>query len=353
MVGGLFVNKQNKKWRVLGAPETAKSGEKTVLITGGAGFLGSHLCRRLLAENTRVICCDNLLSGRLSNVEPLMVHPNFSFLAHDVVDPLSIPGPVDEIFNMACAASPPRYQADPIHTFKTSIYGAMNLLELAREKGARILQASTSEVYGDPHVSPQREDYHGNVNTFGPRSCYDEGKRAAETAFHDFADRHGVDIRIARIFNTYGPNMRASDGRVISNFVVQALQGRPITVYGAGQQTRSFCFVDDLVGGLIGLMAAPSSVNFPVNLGNPDEFTVKELADLVLRMTRGASPLCHEPLPKDDPQQRKPDISVAKKYLNWVPKTPLDAGLAQTIAYFKAELAARATPVSAKVTYAV
>ncbi|KAJ54947.1 NAD-dependent dehydratase [Actibacterium mucosum KCTC 23349] len=324
--------------RVVGLDRRAETRQKTVLITGGAGFLGSHLCQRLLAEGAKILCVDNLLSGRVTNISALMQHPDFSFWEHDVVDPLHIDGPLDEIYNMACAASPPRYQADPIHTFKTSALGAINLLDLAREKGARILQASTSEVYGDPNISPQSEDYFGNVNTFGPRSCYDEGKRSAETLFHDYAERHGVDIKIARIFNTYGPNMRASDGRVVSNFVIQALKGKPITVYGKGEQTRSFCFVDDLVDGLIRLMAAPAEVNFPINIGNPVEFTVRELAEIVLEKTGSRSALQFHPLPQDDPLQRRPDITRAEALLGWHPHVSLEKGLQQTIAYFQSEL---------------
>lgn len=328
--------------QVIGLKRNAKPSRKTIVITGGAGFLGSHLCRRLLTATTRIVCVDNLLSGRISNIAPLLQDPNFTFIEHDVITPLRLDGPVDEIYNMACAASPPRYQADPIHTFKTSALGAINLLDLAQEKGARILQASTSEVYGDPNVSPQPEDYFGNVNTFGPRSCYDEGKRSAETLFHDYAERCDVPTKIARIFNTYGPNMRASDGRVISNFVIQALQGAPITIYGEGQQTRSFCYVDDLVDGLIRLMGSPAEVNFPVNLGNPLEFTIKELAYQVLRQTGSRSSLVYKPLPQDDPKQRRPDITRAKTLLRWQPKIALEDGLRNIIRYFEEELARKA-----------
>lgn len=340
--GGIDVKDSDWKGQVIGLKRDANRTRKTIVITGGAGFLGSHLCRRLLTPRTRVICVDSLLSGRVSNIAALMQRPNFTFIEHDVIAPLHLEGPVDEIYNMACAASPPRYQADPIHTFKTSALGAINLLDLAQEKGARILQASTSEVYGDPNISPQPEDYFGNVNTFGPRSCYDEGKRSAETLFHDYAERCGVPTKIARIFNTYGPNMRASDGRVVSNFVMQALQDRPITIYGAGQQTRSFCYVDDLVEGLIRLMAAPPEVNFPINLGNPHEFTIKELAYQVLHQTGSRSKLVYKPLPQDDPKQRRPDITRAKTLLKWQPKIALANGLRATIRYFEEDLARKA-----------
>jgi len=336
------VKKIDEKGRVVGLRKSSDKTEKTVLVTGGAGFLGSHLCTRLLKQNARVICADNLLSGRISNIAPLMTHPNFTFVEHDVIERMDVTGPLDEIYNMACPASPPRYQADPIHTFKTSVLGAINLLELARETGARILQASTSEVYGDPNISPQPEGYHGNVNTFGPRSCYDEGKRGAETLFHDYAERHGVSTKIARIFNTFGPNMRPSDGRVVSNFVIQALEGKDITVYGAGEQTRSFCYADDLLDGLMALMASPDEVNIPVNIGNPEEFTVKELAYTVLKLTGSRSKIRYEPLPVDDPQQRRPDITRAKALLGWSPRISMQEGLKRTIPYFESELRGQA-----------
>lgn len=310
---------------------------KSVLIAGGAGFLGSWLCYRYIAMGYRVYCLDDLSTGRLSNLTDLMRLPQFVFLKHDVVSPVSLPGPVSLIYNMACPASPPRYQIDPIHTLRTSVSGAHNLLELASLHGARILQASTSEVYGDPSMSPQRESYFGNVNTVGPRSCYDEGKRAAETLFHDYHVCRGVDIRIARIFNTYGPGMDPLDGRVVSNFITQALKGAPITIYGDGQQTRSFCYRDDLVDGLMALMHSEGDMSAPVNLGNPDEFTMVELAQKVLAMTGSSSELSYHPLPQDDPCQRRPDISEARRLLGWQPRVKLAQGLQSTISYFAAE----------------
>ncbi len=309
---------------------------RTVLVAGGAGFVGSHLCAALIYAGHRVICLDNLQTGRVGNVAALAGHPRFQFVHHDIITPFVIDGPLDEIYNMACAASPPLYQKDPIHTFRTCVYGSMNLLELARQKGARILQSSTSEVYGDPEISPQPEGYRGAVNTVGPRACYDEGKRAAETLFWEFGEHQGVEVRIARIFNTYGPHMHPEDGRVVSNFVVQALLGQDITIYGDGAQTRSFCYVDDLVDGLMRLMA--SSHKQPVNLGNPGEFTMRELAGMVLRLTGSTSTLVKCPLPVDDPRQRKPDISRAQSLLGWAPTITLDQGLARTIAHFAAEL---------------
>jgi len=312
---------------------------KVVLVAGGAGFVGSHLCTRLVSEGARVICLDNLLTGRGENISHLEGSSNFRFVFHDVIDPLHLDGPIDEIYNLACAASPEKYQRDPIHTFKTSVMGAMNLLELARAKGARILQASTSEVYGDPEFSPQPEGYRGCVNTVGPRACYDEGKRAAETLFYEYGARLGVETRIARIFNTYGPKMAADDGRVVSNFVVQALTGRDITIYGTGQQTRSFCYVDDLVEGLMRLMAA-QNCKVPVNLGNPGEFTVRELAQIVIAKTGSRSRLRFLDLPIDDPQQRRPDITRAQERLGWQPTVSLDVGLNRTIAHFASELSA-------------
>ena len=315
-------------------PSNSQSG--SVLVTGGAGFLGSHLCERLLNAGQHVICVDNFSTGREANIRHLRDFSTFTVIRHDVVDPIRLE--VDEIYNLACPASPPHYQADPIHTTKTSVLGAINLLELAARNGARIFQASTSEVYGDPQVHPQPESYWGNVNSFGPRSCYDEGKRAAETLFYDFHHRHGVDIRIARIFNTYGPRMRPDDGRVVSNFIVQALRGEDITIFGAGFQTRSFCYVDDLIDGFVRLMNAPSSLSTPVNLGNPGEFTIRQLAEIVIEQTGSASKLVHLPLPVDDPTQRRPDISLATGELDWQPRVPLVEGLRRTIAYFDSEL---------------
>ena len=306
------------------------------LVTGGAGFIGSHLTEHLLAQGHDVCIIDNLSTGRLSNISRHAGNDRFTLMRQDVCDPILIAGAVDEIFNLACPASPPKYQIDPVRTFKTSVFGAMNVLELARRKGARVFQASTSEVYGDPEISPQHEAYRGAVNTFGPRACYDEGKRAAETLFHDFHHQYGVDIRIARIFNTYGPRMCKDDGRVVSNFVTQALMGRDITLYGDGSQTRSFCYVDDLVEGFLRLMA--SDVAVPVNLGNPGEFTMVELAQMVLDKTGSSSRLVRRPLPKDDPRQRRPDITQATKKLGWAPTVALSDGLDRTIAHFAAEL---------------
>lgn len=311
-------------------------------MAGGAGFVGSHLCDSLIADGNRVICVDNLLTGRMENITHLLRHRRFRFLRHDVIEPLTplgieVSGSVQEIYNLACAASPEKYQRDPIHTFKTSVMGAINLLDLARAHGARILQASTSEVYGDPEISPQQESYRGCVNTFGPRACYDEGKRAAETLFYDYGQVHGLEAKIARIFNTYGPRISATDGRVVSNFVVQALHGQDITIFGNGQQTRSFCYVDDLVRGLRSLMASPSVCRAPINLGNPGEFTVLDLAKIVLEKTGSASRLVFRDLPVDDPRQRKPDITRAKTLIGWQPQVALREGLDQTIAWFRAE----------------
>lgn len=317
------------------------NNSRTILIAGGAGFIGSNLSRRLIARGDRVICLDNLQTGRSENIAALIQHPNFAFILHDVVTPFRLRGPIDQIYNLACPASPPKYQNDPLHTFKTCIFGGMNLLALAREKGARILQSSTSEVYGDPDCAMQSETYRGLVNTVGPRSCYDEGKRAAETLFYETHRQDGVDVRIARIFNTYGPRMDPKDGRVVSNFVVQALSGVPITIYGEGLQTRSFCFINDLLDGLMALMEADTdldTVNDPVNLGNPGEFTMLELAQLVLQMTESRSRLTFRDLPKDDPRQRRPDITRAKALLDWAPKIALAEGLLPTIAYFGKEL---------------
>jgi UDP-glucuronate decarboxylase len=316
----------------------AVSSRSTVLIAGGAGFLGSHLCDRHLERGDRVICVDNLSTGRMQNIAHLSANKAFTFVRHDIINQFDPGEPVDLIYNMACPASPDKYQLDPIQTFKTCVWGSMNLLELAKLNDALILQASTSEVYGDPLITTQPETYWGNVNSFGPRSCYDEGKRAAETLFHDFHDRKGVKIKIARIFNTYGPRMDPEDGRVVSNFVVQALRGDDITIYGDGNQTRSFCYVDDMIAGLMALMATPDEVYMPVNIGNPGEFTMRELAEMVLEKVGSKSRLTFCNLPKDDPRQRRPDISRAMTLLNWQPKMALLAGLEPTIEYFAAEL---------------
>ncbi len=307
---------------------------KKILVTGGAGFLGSHLCDRLVAQGHHVIALDSFFTGNRRNVEQLIGNPKFEVIEHDVVDPIHVDG-LDEIYNLACPASPVHYQHDPIHTMKTSVLGALNMLELARKSNAKIFQASTSEVYGDPIVHPQPEGYWGHVNPIGIRSCYDEGKRAAETLFFDYHRQHKLRIRVVRIFNTYGPRMAADDGRVVSNFIVQALQGKDLTVYGEGSQTRSFCYADDLVEGFIRLMNADDTVTGPVNIGNPGEFTMLELAERVLRLTGSQSKLIHFPLPEDDPKQRRPDISKAKELLGWVPTVALEEGLARTIAYFK------------------
>lgn len=305
---------------------------KTIVVAGGAGFLGSSLCDRLVNSGHAVICVDNLLTGSMANIAHLIGHPKFRFLRHDVIRPLRLSGPVDQIYNMACAASPPRYQRNPIHTFRTCTDGALNLLELAETKGARILQSSTSEVYGDPEIALQHEGYRGCVNTVGPRACYDEGKRAAETLFWEYGTHRGVETRIARIFNTYGPRMHPDDGRVVSNFIVQALRGREMTIYGDGSQTRSFCYVDDLVEGLIRLMASDESM--PVNLGNPGEFTMLELADLVRAKTGMLTPTVFRPLPQDDPRQRRPDTARAARILGWAPTVSLDQGLTRTVGWF-------------------
>ncbi|MEZ4218674.1 MAG: UDP-glucuronic acid decarboxylase family protein [Myxococcota bacterium] len=310
------------------------------LVTGGAGFLGSHLCERLLAEGHEVICVDNFYTGSRRNVEALLDDRRFELVRHDVTFPLYVEA--DEIFNLACPASPVHYQNDPVQTTKTSVHGAINMLGLAKRLRARIFQASTSEVYGDPQVHPQREDYWGHVNPVGIRSCYDEGKRCAETLFFDYHRQHGLQIKVARIFNTYGPRMDPGDGRVVSNFIVQALTKQPITIYGDGSQTRSFCYVDDLIEGFVRLMRSPADVTGPMNLGNPGEFTMIELAELVLELTGSPSKLVHEPLPQDDPTQRCPDIGLAREKLDWAPRTPLAEGLKQTIAYFDDLLSARA-----------
>jgi UDP-glucuronate decarboxylase len=309
------------------------NSRKRILVTGGAGFLGSHLIDRLLDQGHEVLCVDNLFTGAKQNIEHLLNHRHFEFIRHDVTFPLYLE--TDEIYNLACPASPVHYQYDPVQTTKTSVHGAINMLGLAKRLRCRILQASTSEVYGDPAVHPQTEDYWGNVNPIGPRSCYDEGKRCAETLFFDYYRQYGLEIKVARIFNTYGPRMHPSDGRVVSNFIVQALKGEPITIYGDGSQTRSFCYVDDLIDGLIRLMESPADFTGPVNLGNPDEFTMWELAELVLAETGSSSPIVKRPLPQDDPRQRKPDIGLAKEKLAWSPKVPLRQGLKSTVAYFR------------------
>ena len=309
------------------------SNRKRVLVTGGAGFLGSHLCERLLAEGCDVLCVDNFYSGTKDNIAHLLGNPHFEMLRHDVTFPLYVE--VDEIFNLACPASPVHYQRDPVQTTKTSVHGAINMLGLAKRTGARILQASTSEVYGDPQVHPQTEDYWGHVNTIGIRSCYDEGKRCAETLFFDYHRQHAVQIKVVRIFNTYGPRMHPNDGRVVSNFIVQALRGEDITIYGDGAQTRSFCYVDDLIEGFMRMMASPAEVTGPINMGNPVEFTIRELAETVLRMVGGSSQLVLKPLPQDDPRQRQPDITLARTTLDWAPQVQLEAGLSKTIEYFR------------------
>ena len=316
----------------LEAPPSRPVSRKTILVTGGAGFLGSHLCDRLIAGGHDVICLDNFFTGSKQNVEHLISHPRFELLRHDVTFPLYIE--VDEIYNLACPASPIHYQHDPVQTTKTSVHGAINMLGLAKRLKCRVFQASTSEVYGDPSVHPQTEDYWGNVNPIGPRSCYDEGKRCAETLFFDYHRQHRLDIKVARIFNTYGPRMHPNDGRVVSNFVVQALRGEPITIYGDGSQTRAFCYVDDLIEGFVRLMESPAEVTGPINLGNPGEFTIRELAELTIKMIGSKSVLSFLPLPQDDPKQRRPDITLAEKHLDWRPRVPLAEGLRQTIDYF-------------------
>lgn len=303
------------------------------LVTGGAGFLGSHLCERLLAEGHEVICLDNFFTGTKNNIAHLMENPRFEVMRHDVTFPLYVE--VDQIYNLACPASPIHYQYDPVQTTKTSVHGAINMLGLAKRTKAQIFQASTSEVYGDPNVHPQPEGYWGNVNPIGLRSCYDEGKRCAETLFFDYHRQHGLEIKVARIFNTYGPRMHPNDGRVVSNFIIQALKGEPITIYGNGSQTRSFCYVDDLIEGFLRLMKTPSDLTGPVNLGNPGEFTMIELAEMIKDITGSRSALMSKPLPNDDPKQRQPDISLARKVLNWDPKVELHEGLSKTIKYFE------------------
>ncbi|MBF0137590.1 MAG: SDR family oxidoreductase [Magnetococcus sp. DMHC-1] len=309
------------------------SQRKQILVTGGAGFLGSHLCEKLLEQGHDVLCLDNLFTGSRDNILHLMDNPHFEFIRHDVTFPIYLE--VDEIFNLACPASPVHYQHDPVQTTKTSVHGAINMLGLAKRVRARIFQASTSEVYGDPAMHPQRETYWGNVNPIGLRACYDEGKRCAETLFFDYHRQHGLEIKVARIFNTYGPRMHPNDGRVVSNFIVQALQNKPITIYGDGRQTRSFCYVDDLIDGFLRLMSSPPAVTGPINLGNPGEFTIQELAEQVLHLTGSKSKLEFKPLPTDDPRQRKPDITLARETLGWEARIPLAEGLKPTIDYFK------------------
>ena len=310
---------------------------KQILVTGGAGFLGSHLCEVLVEEGADVLCLDNFYTGSRANVQHLAGKPNFELLRHDVTFPLYIE--VDEVYNLACPASPIHYQHDPVQTTKTSVHGAINMLGLAKRTGAKILQASTSEVYGDPEEHPQPEHYWGHVNPIGPRSCYDEGKRCAETLFFDYHRQHNLPIKVARIFNTYGPRMHPDDGRVVSNFIVQALKGESLTIYGDGSQTRSFCYVDDLVAGLIRLMRTEDDCTGPVNLGNPDEFQIKQLAERVLALVGSRSKIIYKELPQDDPQQRRPDITLAKAQLNWQPSIALEEGLRRTVEYFRALLA--------------
>ena len=305
---------------------------KRIMVTGGAGFLGSHLCKSLLDDGHEVLCVDNYFTGRRRNIAPLLDDKGFELYRHDVTFPLYVE--IDEIYNLACPASPIHYQFDPVQTTKTSVIGAINMLGLAKRVRAKIMQASTSEIYGDPSVHPQPESYWGNVNTLGPRACYDEGKRCAETLFFDYQRQHKVRIKIVRIFNTYGPNMNPKDGRVVSNFIVQALQGRPITLYGDGLQTRSFCYCDDLIRGFRAMMDTPDDFFGPVNMGNPGEFTMRQLAETVLDLTGSKSAIVHEPLPQDDPRQRKPDITLARQKLGWEPTIALKEGLVRTIAYF-------------------
>lgn len=309
---------------------------KKILVTGGAGFLGSHLCDRLMTAGNDVLCVDNFFTGSKNNVQHLLGHPHFEMMRHDVTFPLYVE--VDQIYNLACPASPIHYQYDPVQTTKTIVHGAINMLGLAKRVKARVLQASTSEVYGDPEVHPQTEEYWGRVNPVGIRSCYDEGKRCAETLFFDYWRQHQMQIKVMRIFNTYGPRMHPNDGRVVSNFIVQAIKGEPITIYGDGSQTRSFCYVDDEIEGMIRLMESPADFTGPVNIGNPSEFTMIELAELVLRLVGGSSKITFKPLPQDDPKQRQPDITLAKAKLDWLPKVKLEDGLKETIAYFRKRL---------------
>jgi len=309
---------------------------KRILVTGGAGFLGSHLCNKLIAEGNEVLCVDNFFTGRRQNILDLLDDKNFELLRHDVTSPLYVE--VDEIYNLACPASPIHYQFDPVQTTKTSVMGAINMLGLAKRLKIKVLQASTSEIYGDPAVHPQPESYWGNVNTIGPRACYDEGKRCAETLFFDYYRQHNLDIKVIRIFNTYGPNMQSNDGRVVSNFILQALQNQPITIYGKGLQTRSFCYVDDLIRGMHAMMQTEKGVTGPINLGNPVEYSMIQLAENIIDLTGSRSKLVFKPLPQDDPQQRQPDISQARKLLNWEPITELREGLKKTIEYFEGQL---------------
>ena len=320
--------------------QTYSPTSRRILVTGGAGFLGSHLCDVLVAAGHEVLCVDNYFTGRRGNVAHLLDQPNFELMRHDVTFPLYVE--VDEIYNLACPASPIHYQYDPVQTTKTSVHGAINMLGLAKRTRAKIFQASTSEIYGDPSVHPQSEDYWGNVNPIGPRSCYDEGKRCAETLFFDYRRQHGTKIKVARIFNTYGPRMHPQDGRVVSNFIVQALKGEEITIFGDGQQTRSFCYFEDLIRGFVALMDSADEVTGPINLGNPGEFSMLELAEAVLELTGSRSKLAFRPLPQDDPRQRRPDIRRAKELLEWEPKVALREGLVQTIAYFDSLLAQEA-----------
>ncbi len=317
---------------------------KRILVTGGAGFVGTHLCRRLLDGGHRVVCMDNFSTGSMHNIAELLNNPAFSLLTQDVNEAVKLE--VDEIYNLACPASPVHYQADPIATLKTSVVGALNMLELARHRNIPVLQASTSEVYGDPHVHPQSENYWGNVNPIGQRACYDEGKRSAETLFFDYRRQFGLPIKVVRIFNTYGPHMHPADGRVVANFIMQALSGDDITIYGDGTQTRSFCYVDDLVAGLMAMMSSRPDVTGPINLGNPAEFTIRQLADIILELTNSNSRIVHRPLPVDDPRQRLPDIEKARRLLDWTPSVPLRDGLTRAIAYFKT---VREAPVLAAV----
>lgn len=313
------------------------TSRKRTLVTGGAGFIGSHLIDRLIDQGHEVICADNLLTGDMQNIDHLHANARFTFLRHDVTDPLYVE--VDEVYNLACPASPVHYQRDPVQTMKTSVHGAINMLGLAKRLGCRVLQASTSEVYGDPAVHPQPEAYWGSVNPIGPRSCYDEGKRCAEALFFDYHRQHGVKIKVARIFNTYGPRMHPADGRVVSNFIVQALRGEPVTIYGEGLQTRSFCYVDDLVDGLLRLMATDDATTGPINLGNPEACTVRDLAEKIIALTGSRARFVHQPLPQDDPRQRQPDITKARQVLGWTPTVALDDGLRRTIDYFDRRLA--------------
>jgi UDP-glucuronate decarboxylase len=311
---------------------------KKIIVTGGAGFLGSHLCDSLINQGHSVICLDNLYSGSLKNISHLKEHRSFKFIEHDVSVPFKTPDPIDEIYNLACPASPIFYQKDPVHTTRTSVLGAINMLDLATEKNAKVLQASTSEVYGDPKEHPQKESYWGNVNAIGIRGCYDEGKRCAETLFFDHLRQFDTKIKVVRIFNTYGPRMAENDGRVVSNFITQAIAGKDITIYGDGKQTRSFCYVSDLISGLVKMMASNDEINGPINLGNPNEFTILELAELVVKFTKTSAKIVFCPLPQDDPTQRQPDISLAKHCLDWAPSIELEEGITQTIKYFNNKL---------------